>query len=178
VVEGTGASLGHATMFCILDSFRPLPEIAGLLKGARASELRVSTTPESRWLAELAAASSGARPRVIEAESIGRVHPQMGIARQFEDVADDRRSPEPPLAHASGGGAGEPGPAGGELLSVGNSGGRSARSSTRSNASEATGGKKCKRKDSAGSGGVVLCVTEPGSLSRLPRVYWSAKHAR
>jgi hypothetical protein len=66
--EGTGASLGHATMFCILEQLSDrCPEIAGLLKGARASELRVSTTPESRWLAELARRLFGPRgPRVIE----------------------------------------------------------------------------------------------------------------
>jgi len=66
--EGTGASLGQATMFCILEQLSDrCPEIAGLLKGARAGELRVSSTPESRWLAELARRLFGPRgPRVIE----------------------------------------------------------------------------------------------------------------
>jgi hypothetical protein len=60
--EGTGADVGHATLFCILEQLPDIcPEIATLVAGARAGELRVSTTPEGRWLAELARRLFGPR---------------------------------------------------------------------------------------------------------------------
>ena len=66
--EGTGADVGHATLFCILEQLPDAcPEIAALVAGARAGELRVSTTAEGRWLAELARRLFGPRgPGVVE----------------------------------------------------------------------------------------------------------------
>jgi 3-oxoacyl-(acyl-carrier-protein) synthase/3-hydroxymyristoyl/3-hydroxydecanoyl-(acyl carrier protein) dehydratase len=66
--ESTGADLGHAAMFCILEQLPdPCPEIAGLVSGARAGELQVSSTPEGSWLAELARRLFGPRgPKVVE----------------------------------------------------------------------------------------------------------------
>jgi 3-oxoacyl-(acyl-carrier-protein) synthase/3-hydroxymyristoyl/3-hydroxydecanoyl-(acyl carrier protein) dehydratase/1-acyl-sn-glycerol-3-phosphate acyltransferase len=66
--EGTGADVGHATLFCILEQLPDAcPEIAALVAGARAGELRVSSPPEGRWLAELARRLVGPRgPRVVE----------------------------------------------------------------------------------------------------------------
>jgi 3-oxoacyl-(acyl-carrier-protein) synthase/3-hydroxymyristoyl/3-hydroxydecanoyl-(acyl carrier protein) dehydratase len=60
--EGTGANLGHAVLFCILEQLPDIcPEMAGLVAGARAGELCVPTTPEGRWLAELARRLFGPR---------------------------------------------------------------------------------------------------------------------
>ena len=66
--ESTGASPGHATVFCVLEQLPdPSPELAALVAGARARELRVSSTPEGRWLAELAGRLFGPRgPKVVE----------------------------------------------------------------------------------------------------------------
>jgi 3-oxoacyl-(acyl-carrier-protein) synthase/3-hydroxymyristoyl/3-hydroxydecanoyl-(acyl carrier protein) dehydratase/1-acyl-sn-glycerol-3-phosphate acyltransferase len=66
--EGTGADVGHATLFCILEQLPDIcPEMAALVVGARAGELRVSSPPEGRWLAELARRLVGPRgPRVVE----------------------------------------------------------------------------------------------------------------
>jgi 3-hydroxymyristoyl/3-hydroxydecanoyl-(acyl carrier protein) dehydratase/1-acyl-sn-glycerol-3-phosphate acyltransferase len=68
--ESTGANLGHATLFRILEQLPDIcPEIAGLVAGARAGELRLSTTPEERWLAELARRLFGPRgPKLTMAE--------------------------------------------------------------------------------------------------------------
>jgi 3-oxoacyl-(acyl-carrier-protein) synthase/3-hydroxymyristoyl/3-hydroxydecanoyl-(acyl carrier protein) dehydratase len=65
--ESTGANLGHAALFCILEQLSdPSPEIATMVAGARAGELRVSITPEGRWLAELARRLFGPRgPKVV-----------------------------------------------------------------------------------------------------------------
>jgi len=64
--ESTGANLGHAVLFCILEQLPDIcPEMAALVVGARAGELRVSTTPEGHWLAELASRLFGVRgPKV------------------------------------------------------------------------------------------------------------------
>jgi 3-hydroxymyristoyl/3-hydroxydecanoyl-(acyl carrier protein) dehydratase len=66
--ERTGANLGHAVLFCILEELPDIcPEMAGLVAGARAGELRVPTTPEGRWLAELARRLFGSRgAKVVE----------------------------------------------------------------------------------------------------------------
>jgi hypothetical protein len=66
--ESTGAKLGHAALLCILEQLaHPSPETAALVAGARAGELRVPTTPEGRWLAELARRLFGPRgPKVVE----------------------------------------------------------------------------------------------------------------
>jgi hypothetical protein len=54
--------LGHAVLFCILEQLPDIcPEMAGLVAGARAGELCVPTTPEGRWLAELARRLFGPR---------------------------------------------------------------------------------------------------------------------
>jgi hypothetical protein len=53
--ERTGANLGLSAWFCLLEQLPDIcPELAALVAGARAGDLRVSTTPEERWLAELA----------------------------------------------------------------------------------------------------------------------------
>ena len=67
--EGTGANLGHAVLFCILEQLPDIcPEMAGLVAGARVGELRVSSTPEGRWLAELARRLFGPRgPKLTRA---------------------------------------------------------------------------------------------------------------
>ena len=67
--ESTGANLGHATLFCILEQLPDIcPEMAGLVAGARAGEVRVPTTPEGRWLAELARRLFGPRgPKLTRA---------------------------------------------------------------------------------------------------------------
>jgi 3-hydroxymyristoyl/3-hydroxydecanoyl-(acyl carrier protein) dehydratase/1-acyl-sn-glycerol-3-phosphate acyltransferase len=67
--ESTGANLGHAVLFCILEQLPDIcPEMAGLVAGARAGELRVSTTPEDIWLAELARRFFGPRgPKLTRA---------------------------------------------------------------------------------------------------------------
>ncbi len=58
----TGADLGHAVLFRILEQLPDIcPEMATLVAGARAGELRVSTTAEGRWLAELARRLFGPR---------------------------------------------------------------------------------------------------------------------
>jgi 3-hydroxymyristoyl/3-hydroxydecanoyl-(acyl carrier protein) dehydratase/1-acyl-sn-glycerol-3-phosphate acyltransferase len=64
--ESTGANLGHAVLFCILEQLPDIcPEMAALVAGSRAGELRVPTTPEGRWLAELARRLFGVRgPKV------------------------------------------------------------------------------------------------------------------
>jgi 3-hydroxymyristoyl/3-hydroxydecanoyl-(acyl carrier protein) dehydratase/1-acyl-sn-glycerol-3-phosphate acyltransferase len=60
--ESTGANLGHAVLFCILQQLPDIcPEIAALVAGARAGELCVPTTPEGRWLAEVARRLFGPR---------------------------------------------------------------------------------------------------------------------
>ena len=66
--ENTGTNLGHAALFCILEQLpEPSPEIAALVAGARAGELRVPSTPEGRWMAELARRLFGPRgPGVVE----------------------------------------------------------------------------------------------------------------
>ena len=66
--ESTGANLGHAALFCILEQLPDIcSEMAALVAGARAGELRVSSTPEGRWLAELARRLFGPRgPKVVE----------------------------------------------------------------------------------------------------------------
>jgi 3-oxoacyl-(acyl-carrier-protein) synthase/3-hydroxymyristoyl/3-hydroxydecanoyl-(acyl carrier protein) dehydratase/1-acyl-sn-glycerol-3-phosphate acyltransferase len=66
--ESTGADLGHAVLFRILEQLPDIcPEMATLVVGARAGELRVSSTPEGRWLAELARRLFGPRgPGVVE----------------------------------------------------------------------------------------------------------------
>ena len=66
--ESTGASLGHAALFRILQQLPDLsPEMAALVAGARTGELHASSTPEGRWLAELACRLFGPRgPRVID----------------------------------------------------------------------------------------------------------------
>ena len=66
--ESTGANLGHAALFCILEQLsQPSPETAALVAGARAGELRVPITHEGRWLAELARRLFGPRgPKVVE----------------------------------------------------------------------------------------------------------------
>jgi hypothetical protein len=67
--ESTGANLGHATLFCIMEQLRDIcSEMAALVAGARAGELCVSTTPEGRWLAELARRLFGPRgPKLTRA---------------------------------------------------------------------------------------------------------------
>jgi 3-oxoacyl-(acyl-carrier-protein) synthase/3-hydroxymyristoyl/3-hydroxydecanoyl-(acyl carrier protein) dehydratase/1-acyl-sn-glycerol-3-phosphate acyltransferase len=67
--ERTGADLGHAVLFRILEQLPDIcPEMAALVVGARAGELRVSTTAEGRWLADLACRLLGPRgPKVVEA---------------------------------------------------------------------------------------------------------------
>jgi 3-hydroxymyristoyl/3-hydroxydecanoyl-(acyl carrier protein) dehydratase/1-acyl-sn-glycerol-3-phosphate acyltransferase len=64
----TGTNLGHAVWFCILEQLSDLsPEMAALVAGARTGELRVSATPEGRWLAELARRLFGPHgPKVVE----------------------------------------------------------------------------------------------------------------
>jgi 3-oxoacyl-(acyl-carrier-protein) synthase/3-hydroxymyristoyl/3-hydroxydecanoyl-(acyl carrier protein) dehydratase/1-acyl-sn-glycerol-3-phosphate acyltransferase len=66
--ESTSANLGHAVLFRILEQLPDIcPEMATLVVGARAGELRVSSTPEGRWLAELARRLLGPRgPKVVE----------------------------------------------------------------------------------------------------------------
>jgi 3-oxoacyl-(acyl-carrier-protein) synthase/3-hydroxymyristoyl/3-hydroxydecanoyl-(acyl carrier protein) dehydratase len=66
--ESTGANLGHAALFRILEQLPDIcPEMAALVACARAGELRVSSTPEGRWLAELARRLFGPRgPKVVE----------------------------------------------------------------------------------------------------------------
>jgi 1-acyl-sn-glycerol-3-phosphate acyltransferase len=66
--ESTGANLGHAALFRILEQLpAPSPEMAALVAGARAGELRVSATPKGRWQAELARRLFGPRgPKVFE----------------------------------------------------------------------------------------------------------------
>ena len=66
--ERTGANLGHAALFCILEQLPDIcPETAALVAGVRAGELRVSSTPEGHWLAELARRLFGPRgARVVE----------------------------------------------------------------------------------------------------------------
>jgi 3-hydroxymyristoyl/3-hydroxydecanoyl-(acyl carrier protein) dehydratase/1-acyl-sn-glycerol-3-phosphate acyltransferase len=66
--ESTGANLGHAVLFCILEQLPDIcPEMAALVVGARAGELRVPSTPEGRWLGELARRLFGPRgPKVVE----------------------------------------------------------------------------------------------------------------
>ena len=67
--ESTGANLGHAVLFCILEQLPDIcPEMAGLVAGARAGEVRVPTTPEGHWLAELARRLFGPRgPKLTRA---------------------------------------------------------------------------------------------------------------
>jgi 1-acyl-sn-glycerol-3-phosphate acyltransferase len=66
--ESTGTNLGHAALFCILEQLsQPSPEIAALVAGARSGELRLVTTPEGHWLAELARRLFGPRgPKLAE----------------------------------------------------------------------------------------------------------------
>ena len=66
--ESTGANLGHAALFCILEQLADIcPEMVALVAGARAGELHVSSTPEGRWLAELTRRLFGPRgPKVVE----------------------------------------------------------------------------------------------------------------
>jgi 3-oxoacyl-(acyl-carrier-protein) synthase/3-hydroxymyristoyl/3-hydroxydecanoyl-(acyl carrier protein) dehydratase len=66
--ERTGTNLGHAALFCILQQLPDLsPKMAALVAGARTGELCVPSTPESRWLAELARRLFGPRgPKVLE----------------------------------------------------------------------------------------------------------------
>jgi hypothetical protein len=63
----TGATLGHATFYRILECLpSPSPAVATLLEGARAGVLRLPATAEGRWLAELARRLFGERgPRVV-----------------------------------------------------------------------------------------------------------------
>ena len=60
--EGTGADVGHAVLFRILEQLPDIcPEMAALVAGARAGELCVPTTAEGCWLAELARRLFGPR---------------------------------------------------------------------------------------------------------------------
>jgi hypothetical protein len=53
--EGPGPAMGHAILSCILEQLpEPSSEIAALVSSAHTGGLRVSTTPEGSWLAELA----------------------------------------------------------------------------------------------------------------------------
>jgi hypothetical protein len=67
--ESTGANLGHAALFRILEQLPDIClEMSALVAGARAGELRVPTTPEGRWLAEVARRLFGPRgPKVTMA---------------------------------------------------------------------------------------------------------------
>jgi len=66
--ESTGVNLGHAVLLCILEQLPDVcPEVAALVAGARAGELRVPNTPEGRWLAELAHRLFGPRgAKIVE----------------------------------------------------------------------------------------------------------------
>jgi hypothetical protein len=66
--ESTGAIMGHSVLLRILEQLPDIcPEMAALVAGAHAGELRVPTTPEGRWLAELARRLFGPRgPKVVE----------------------------------------------------------------------------------------------------------------
>ena len=51
----TGASLGHATIFRILEALEsPCPQIRELVRGASTGTLATTDTVEGRWLSELA----------------------------------------------------------------------------------------------------------------------------
>ncbi|MEO6952627.1 MAG: hypothetical protein ABI321_12505, partial [Polyangia bacterium] len=66
-MQETGASLGHAALYRILEELPdPSAQIASLLEGARAGRYVTDPTPEGRWLAELARRLFGERgPAVI-----------------------------------------------------------------------------------------------------------------
>jgi 3-hydroxymyristoyl/3-hydroxydecanoyl-(acyl carrier protein) dehydratase len=67
--DSAGVDLGHTALFGILEQLAdPCPEIAALVSGARAGDLCTSSTPEGRWLADLARRLFGTRgPKVGEA---------------------------------------------------------------------------------------------------------------
>ncbi len=67
-MERTGASLGHATMYRLIERLEhPCSALASILRGAREGELQVQATPEGRWLLELARRLYGPRgPRARE----------------------------------------------------------------------------------------------------------------
>ena len=65
-MQQTGASLGHATLYRILEALAdPSPQIASLLDGARAGCYEPGPSPEGRWMAELARRLFGERGPVV-----------------------------------------------------------------------------------------------------------------